>query len=106
MALYKEAIHGAFVLSDGRDAYTGEALEWTLISTYRNDDSKKGRHEYKAGFALLPTVDHVTAEASEGGYRVCGCRTNDAKSDLSLAEFLELCEKVLKHAGYRVERSG
>ena len=74
VALYKEAIHGAVVLSDGRDAYTGEALEWTLISTYRNEDSKKGRHEYKAGFALLPTVDHVTAEASEGGYRVCGTR--------------------------------
>ena len=106
VALYKEAIHGAVVLSGGKDAYTGEALDWKLISTYRNEDSKKGRHGYKAQFASLPTVDHVMAEASEGSFRVCGWRTNDAKNDLPLAEFLELCEKVLKHAGCRVERSG
>ena len=106
VALYKEAIHGAVVLSDGKDAYTGEALSWELISTYRNEDSKAGRHGYKAGFALLPTIDHVTAEAAEGSFRVCGWRTNDAKNDLSLAEFLVLCQRALTHAGYRVERSG
>ena len=106
VALYKEVIHGAVVLSDGKDAYTGEALDWKLISTYKNDDSKKGRHGYKAGFALLPTMDHVTAEATEASFRVCGWRTNDAKNDMPLATFLELCEKVLNHAGYRVEWSG
>jgi len=106
VALYKEAIHAAVVLSDGKDAYTGEALEWNLISTYRNEDSKDGRHGYKAGFALLPTVDHVTAEATEASFRVCGWRTNDAKNDLPMATFLEVCEKVLKHAGYRVESRG
>ena len=94
VALYKEAIHGAVVLSDGNDAYTGEMLNWELISTYRNEDSKAGRHGYKAGFALLPTVDHVTANASEGSFRVCGWRTNDAKNDLSVAAFLELCQRV------------
>lgn len=102
-ALYREAVHGAAVLSDGKDAYTGEALSWELISTYRNEDSKAGRHGYKVGFALLPTIDHLTAEASEGGFRVCGRRTNDAKNDLSLAAFLELCQRALTHAGYRVE---
>lgn len=104
VALYKEAIHCAVVQSDGRDAYTGEAFEWNLISTYRNADSKNGRHIYKAQFKLLPTIDHVTADASEGGFRVCGWCTNDAKNDLSLEVFLQVCEKALKHAGYRVER--
>jgi hypothetical protein len=66
----------------------------------------QGRHGYKAGFALLPTVDHVAAEASEASFRVCGWRTNDAKNDLPFAAFLELCEKVLIHAGYRVAKSG
>ena len=105
VAAYKEAIHAAVLLSQGNDAYTGEMLEWNLISTYKNEDSKEGRRSYKAGFALLPTVDHVAADATEASFRVCGWRTNDAKNDLSPDAFLELCEKVLKHAGYRVERS-
>jgi hypothetical protein len=104
--LYKEAIHNAVLHSEGNDDYTGEPLHWSLISTYRNEDSKKGRHGYKAGFALLPTVDHVTAEASEASFRVCAWRTNDAKNDLSLDGFLGLCERVLKHAGYSVEKRG
>jgi hypothetical protein len=105
-AAYREAIHAAVVLSGGRDAYTGEALRWDLISTYKNEDSKKGRHSYKAGFALLPTVDHVAAEATEASFRICGWRTNDAKNDLSLNSFLELCQRALRHAGYRVEKCG
>ena len=105
-AIYREAIHAAVVLSAGKDAYTGEALHWHLISTYKNEDSKEGRHAYKATFALLPTVDHVTAEATEASFRVCAWRTNDAKSDLSMESFLELCQRALTHAGYRVEKPG
>lgn len=48
-ALYKEAIHAAVVVSGGRDAYTGEQLDWKLISNYKNEDSKAGRHSYKSG---------------------------------------------------------
>lgn len=103
VALYKDAIHAAVIRSGGKDAYTGETLAWNLISTYKNEDSKKGRHKYKAGLALLPTVDHVTAEATEANFRVCSWRTNDAKNDMPMTTFLELCEKVLTHAGYRVE---
>lgn len=106
VALYKEAIHAAVFISEGKDAYTGESLHWKLISTYNNEDSKKGRHGYKAGFALLPTVDHVTAEATEASFRICGWRTNDAKNDLSLEDFLKLCQKALSHAGYHVEKRG
>lgn len=98
-ALYKEAIHGAVVLSQGSDAYTGERLDWKLISTYNNDESKLGKHGYKSGFALLPTVDHVAPGATEASFRICGWRTNDAKNDLSHEEFIDLCAKVLMHAG-------
>ncbi len=103
-ALYKEAIHAAVLVSGGKDAYTGEALAWNLMSTYNNEDSKEGRHGYKAGFALLPTVDHVNAEATEASFRICSWRTNDAKNDLSLENFLELCKAALKHAGYSVTK--
>src|SRR5690606_26427136 len=63
-AAYREAIHKAVISSAGKDAYTGEYLDWSLISTYRNEESKAGRHGYKRGFALLPTVDHVAADAA------------------------------------------
>jgi hypothetical protein len=103
--LYKEAIHAAVPLSEGKDAYTGEPLKWNLISTYKNEDSKAGRHTYKSGFALLPTVDHVIAGATEASFRICGWRTNDAKNDLSSEEFIELCLRVLTHAGYSVGKA-
>jgi|SRR5205085_6297039 len=103
-ALYKEAIHAAVVLSEGLDAYTGEELKWKLVSQYSNEESKAGRHGYKAGFALLPTVDHVSAGATEASFRICSWRTNDAKNDLSLKAFIELCQKVLTHAGYKVRK--
>jgi hypothetical protein len=102
-AAYRDAIHVAVVCSNGNDAYTGERLDWHLISTYRNEDSKKGRHGYKATFALLPTVDHVSAEATEASFRICGWRTNDAKNDMSVGQFLDLCKRVLTHAGFHVQ---
>ena len=105
-AAYKEAIHAAVLVSGGRDAYTGEELRWDLISTYKNEDSQKGRHAYKAGFALLPTVDHVSSSSTEASFRICSWRANDAKNDLSVDDFMELCRKVLVHAGYQVGAPG
>lgn len=98
IANYKEAIHAAVVTSNGVDAYTGEELAWSLISTYKNDDSQKGRHAYKAGLALLPTVDHHQADVHDANFKICAWRTNDAKNDLSLDAFIELCKRVLAHA--------
>lgn len=97
-ALYKEAIHAAVVLSQGLDAYTGEPLDWHLISTYDNDESKAGRHQYKARFAMLPSVDHIDAGATEASFRICAWRTNDAKNDLGVDAFIELCRRVVAHA--------
>jgi hypothetical protein len=96
--LYKEAIHAAVALSEGLDAYTGESLDWHLISTRDNDASIEGRHQYKARFALLPTVDHVDAGATEASFKICAWRTNDAKHDLSVSDFIELCRRVVAHA--------
>jgi hypothetical protein len=101
-AAYRDQIHEAVVRSGGRDAYTGEALHWHLMSTYRNEESKAGRRAYKARFALLPTVDHVCVAPTNSHFNICAWRTNDAKNDLSLDSFVELCQRVLEHAGYRV----
>jgi hypothetical protein len=105
-AAYRDAIHAAVVRSQGMDAYTGESLDWTLLSQYDNEASQAGRHGYKAGFALLPTVDHVEASSRESGFCVCAWRTNDAKNDLSCDDFIDLCVRVLRHAGYRVAKDG
>ena len=103
-ASYKDAIHAAVLTSEGKDAYTGEKLDWSLIGRYNNEDSKKERVKYKKKFALLPTVDHIDAEAAQATFTICGWRTNDAKNDMSIGELRSLCERVLEHAGYAVER--
>lgn len=94
---YKWAIHNAVCQSGGNDAYTGEALHWHLISKYNNQASSQGRRQYKAGFALLPTVDHVGDGLGVANFKICGWRTNDSKNDLSLEEFIDLCHKVICH---------
>ena len=102
--LYKDAIHAAVVASGGKDAYTGEELDWSLISKYNNEDSKVGRHGYKAGFALLPTVDHIEADNVQASFCICAWRTNESKHDLTKTTFIELCERVLLHHGFRISR--
>lgn len=101
-AAYRDAIHQAVVMSGGRDAYTGEDLRWELLSQYDNEKSKAGRSVYKASFALLPTVDHLDTSVAATSFRICAWRTNDAKNDLTHGDFLKLCERALRHAGYEV----
>jgi hypothetical protein len=93
---YKRAIHIAVCASNGRDAYTCEELDWGSISTYDNDSSKEGRCAYKAAFALLPTVDHIADGLGPADFAICGWRTNGAKGDLTLKDFVALCERVMR----------
>jgi len=92
---YKWAIHVAVVECKGLDAYTGKPLRWDLIRTYNNEKSKRGGRKYKSGFADLPTVDHVGDGKREPEFKICSWKVNDAKGDLALGEFLELCQTVL-----------
>jgi hypothetical protein len=101
---YRVAMHAAIVQSGGRDAYTGEQLDWSLISRYDNDESQAHGRHYKHGFALLPTVDHVGDGMGPADFKICGWRTNDAKHDLGVSEFLTLCQAVLEHHGYVVTK--
>lgn len=94
---YRLAIHQAVLRSGGRDFYTGEPLDWTLLGKYRNADSQANRRLYKARFANLPTIDHVGDGLGGADFRLCGWATNDAKSDLSYEQFVSLCRKVVEH---------
>ena len=95
---YRRLIHTAVVKQGAHDFYTGEKLNWALVSTYSNEDSRTGRAAYKSGFALLPTVDHIMGDDGRYDFVICSWRTNDCKSDLAYPEFLELCRKVIARA--------
>lgn len=95
---YKIEIHRAVIDSNGLDHYTNEELDWTLLSKYNNEDSKKYGREYKKKFALLPSVDHVDDGKGPANFTICAWRTNDSKNDLTYQEFIELCERVLAAA--------
>lgn len=102
LSAYKQAIHKAVIASNERDAYTGEELNWKLISQYDNEKSKELGRSYKKELAALPTLDHVGDGLGEPDFVISSWRTNDAKHDLTLEEFLSLCAAVLKHHGFSV----
>jgi len=97
LSSYKIAIHEAVWASGGYDHYTGEHLDWSLLSQYNNVDSKKLKREYKKKFALLPSVDHVDEGLSHPRFTICGWRTNDCKNDLSYEELVDVCRKIIEH---------
>jgi hypothetical protein len=101
---YRAAIHSAVLESGGRDFYTGEELDWSLISKYDNDKSKENGRNYKHSFAMLPTIDHVGDGMGSANFKICSWRTNDAKNDLELPVFLTLCQTMLEYQGYAVAK--
>ncbi|MYC99372.1 MAG: hypothetical protein F4X13_08910 [Gammaproteobacteria bacterium] len=105
---YKQAIHRAVLESSGRDFYTHEELDWSLISQYDNRDSQSQGVKYKKRLALLPTVDHADPESKQADFRICGWRTNDCKNDLTMAELRDFCETFLgaQAAGWKAKPAG
>ncbi len=99
VAGYKRAIHDAVCCGGGLDYYTGEPLDWSLISTYRNAESAAGKRKYKTQFARLPTVDHTEDEHGQPKLVICSWRVNDMKSDMTESEFRRLCARVLRLPG-------
>jgi len=99
---YMRLIHEAVIASNGRDYYTGQPLDWNLIGTYSNTESKRGRHAYKRKFDRMPSVDHEVADATSATFRICGWSTNDSKHAMCTQEFTEMAGAILEHAGWTV----
>ena len=91
------AMHEAVLRSGGNDEYTGLRLRWDLVSTYDNVRSGAEGRAYKKSLADLPTVDHVGDGLGSADFTICSWRVNDAKNDLTMEEFLEVCRLVLRH---------
>lgn len=95
---YRLRIHEAVIAGGSHDYYTGLSLDWSLISTYNNEESRKGKSEYLRKFANMPTVDHeFENDGKQFRFVICSWRVNDAKTHLTESEFCALCEQVLKH---------
>jgi hypothetical protein len=101
---YKLAIHAAVADCDGVDEYTGQTLDWHLISCYDNVESNGMKRHYKSQFALLPTVDHASDGLGEADFKICGWRTNSAKSDISCLEFVELRRLIINRFDDKQQR--
>ena len=72
-----EAIHQAFHRCNGFDPYDGSKLDPELLGEYKNDEAKLQRAPYKRRFAMLLTVDHVTAKPVPD-FEIVSWQTNDA----------------------------
>ena len=104
VARYKSEIHAAVCAGGNCDYYTGEVLDWRLVSTYENAASMEGRAKYKSRFALLPTLDHALDERGQRKFVICSWRVNDARNDLTESEFYDLCVRVVEHQKRRKPR--
>ena len=92
-----EAIHEAFHRCNGFDPYDGSKLDPELLGTYDNNRSKEKGAAYKREMAMLPTIDHVTAEPIPD-FEIVSWQTNDAKGDMSPDEFIAYCQRVVQIA--------
>ena len=92
-----EAIDEAFHRCSGFDPYDGSKLDPELLGTYSNERSKERGAAYKREMAMLPTVDHVTAEPVPD-FEIVSWQTNDAKGDMPPEEFISYCRRVVQVA--------
>ena len=92
-----EAIHQAFHRCNGFDPYDGSKLNPKLLGDYKNEDAKAEGAAHKRRFAMLPTVDHVTAEPVPD-FEIVSWQTNDAKGDMPPEEFIAYCRRVVQVA--------
>ena len=92
-----EAIHQAFHRCNAFDPYDGSKLDPELLGTYSNERSKERGAAYKREMAMLPTVDHVTAEPVPD-FEIVRWQTNDAKGDMPPEELVAYCRRVVQVA--------
>ena len=91
-----EAIHQAFHRCNGFDPYDGSKLDPALLE-YKNEDAKAQGAAHKRRFAMLPTVDQVTAKPV-ADFEIVSWQTNDAKGDMPPEEFIAYCRRVVQIA--------
>ena len=87
---YQGMIHEAVLRSEGVDAFTGQPMDWKLISQYRAGHKR-------ANYRNLPTVDHTFSPPDHLTFEICSWTVNDCKNDLTVEQWLVLLENILTH---------
>ena len=93
---YKQKIHQAVLDGGEFDPYTGEKINWGLIS--KEKTLKKGNF-IDSGYAMRPAVDHINPE--EFGFEICTWISNESKSCMTSDQFVDFCRKVVSFRGQR-----
>ncbi|MDD5674055.1 MAG: hypothetical protein PHC61_07830 [Chitinivibrionales bacterium] len=107
IADYKQKIHEAFVSGGQFDPYTGQALRYDLIGSWKNDSSAQKsllRLARRCGvfnkeFYLYPVVDHLNPDSGVLQFQICSWLSNACKYCLTPAEFIDFCKSVAAYAG-------
>jgi hypothetical protein len=99
LSVMKQAIVSAIERSNGCDFYTGEPLDWHLISKWVGSEEGTSANDYRRKFWMLPSVDHDFTDPARPAFHICSWRMNDSKNDQSIPEFLQLAAKVKEHVG-------
>jgi hypothetical protein len=88
---YKQKIHQA-VLDGGQfDPYTGEKINWGLIS---REKTLNNVNFIDSGYAMHPAVDHINPE--EFGFEICTWISNESKTCMTSDQFVDFCRKVTR----------
>jgi hypothetical protein len=91
---YKQKIHQA-VLDGGQfDPYTGEKINWGLIS---REKTLNNVNFIDSGYAMHPAVDHINPE--EFGFEICTWISNESKTCMTSDQFVDFCRKVTRFRG-------
>jgi hypothetical protein len=103
-AVYKQKIHQAVLDGGGLDPFTGEKLDWGLVSK-KNELKKDGYvNNYLNTYALYPAVDHIIPEEFE--FEICSLISNQCKSSLTPEEFVGFCGRVVNFRGQAEKSPG
>ena len=92
---YKLAIHNAVIKSDGKCFYTDEKLAWNKINKFGSLIENNKRDYDKRKYELLPTLEHIDRSVHSLNFAIVSWKVNDAKNNLNIEEFLELCKLVI-----------
>ncbi len=96
--LYKELIHKAVCQAGEFDPFTGETLQWELVCTWDDSNTKNLDESIFKEFALLPTVDHVDPYGRGIDFEICSWHINRSKSNLTPQEYVAFCKTIIAHA--------
>jgi len=92
-AIYRKAIHEAVQRCKGKDAYTGQPLDFRLLE-FIAGAPVLGRDE-----TLVPTLDHVVLNPLHPRFEFCSLRTNKCKADLTAEELLDFARAIVTYSG-------